>query len=394
MAQYIDYYESAVKGTPAYLYKRADRTSEAVRVYAGDALRLTAPRVYDGEFTRIDFPRNGYWIRLSFVSSTITPHYATSVDKLSAPVLSMDRAAARLTFSGGANGDLNTFNAYRYQYREREHGSGAEWGAWSTEVSLSATAATAVKTLTVTCGNGMERQYRARCAGTAGASWYSGYTKCLTLYYREQTGSAGDVSILFPQNGASHVGRGSMLFVVHIDQSTAQVKLQYRVGSGAWNTLGTVYGTAAQTCTVRIPKQASGALTIGFRAVLSAGAGTAGNPDSVSIVQQPVVYARTFAAGSVIANRSVSHVSELNQLLQLCCAVRDAAGLEPVAFSAEVGRFANWKSNVGQLVTALREARAASGGTFSVPVPTVPADPAKSGAAAALEAVRSMVDEF
>lgn len=122
------------------------------------------------------FPYGAGWVAWYEVSEKI-PRYNTTTDKCLPPdSVTLDVITRTLTITGGAGGDLNTFEGWGVSWRETPEGT-EEWGEWSEDDF------TAVATVTVQANEGMVRVFRARTHGSAGEEYYSDYVECPTLLY-------------------------------------------------------------------------------------------------------------------------------------------------------------------------------------------------------------------
>ena len=64
-------------------------------------------------------------------------------------------------------------------------------------------------------------------------------------------------------------------------------------------------------------------------------------------------YTRSISSGDVIANQSISHVQDLNDMLAMVNVLRQTDGRTAISFTDPPGYFANWQSNMWQMLDSM-----------------------------------------
>ncbi len=99
-----------------------------------------------------------------------------------------------------------------------------------------------------------------------------------------------------------------------------------------------------------------------------------------------IPWARTIASGTVIANESISHQADINELLTQVNLCRARMGLGNITLPGTVGAFADWQKQMNALAEGMKDCYAALKETAeAVTVPVYPA-------AAAVNAVRNLCE--
>lgn len=330
MAQVVDYYR-AVAGNSGYGYQYADGRGTKKRIEKGTVLTLNAN--YADKITngRYYIRSHACWLNWTYVDD-IKPVYKTVTDKCTAPDgVTIDAAKKQMTITGGAGGDLNTLTGFGIQWRER--GIKEEtWGSWSTESVI------AGRTMSVDANPGMVRQYQVRTQGSAGSAYYSAWVVCPNIMIGNT--AAATPTILLP--GMNRV-TGSKTPVVVVscsaDNEGDQMTLKRRLDSGEYADAAAVPGTGA-TIYDRLPELSSGEHTITYK-VVDANGGES-EEASVMITQGSAAWTRSIASGDVIANETISHVKDVEEMLLAVNVQRMYYGLEPITLPGTVGLFADW----------------------------------------------------
>lgn len=173
MAKVITSYGAEFTST-GYIYERPDIYSSHVQYDVGTPITLPADyaaKIDDG-FYPVIAPSG--WV-LYYEIGNITANYTTTTDTCAPPSsVTLNVNTKVLTITGGAGGDLNTFQGWGVSWRERQE-SGTTWGSWSDDT------VTTTNVVNVTVNAGMVRQFRVRTRGSAGSSYYSAYVECPTL---------------------------------------------------------------------------------------------------------------------------------------------------------------------------------------------------------------------
>lgn len=350
MAQVIDYYTSSMNSR-WYIYPDAYTMEGGVQYEAGTSLRLPAnygERETNGRYP-VTSPMSG-WLNFTYFNA-ITPVYKTITDACTAPTnVTINTSTKVMTITGGAGGDLNTFEGFGIQWRERDI-TGTTWGSWSTET------VTASRTVSVTVNAGKVRQYRVRTRGSAGSSYYSAYVNCATLLSGNTAAAAP--TILLPAAEAVTASQTPVVVVsCSADNEGDQMTLQRKIDSGSYAAVTTVGGSGG-TVYDKLPTLANGRHTITYR-VVDVNGGTSGEK-SVAIVVGRAAWARTIASGTIIANATISHVADINELLNAVNVQRMYYGLATIKLPGTVGRFVDWGRQMDALLKGTNECLAAAG---------------------------------
>lgn len=354
MAQVISQY-SAVTTNRGYIFYLADGSTGGKQYEAGTVLRM--PKDYASRITNsrypVTSPMSG-WMNWTYIGN-IEPIYITTTDACTAPTsLSINTSTKILTITGGAGGDLNTFEGFGIQWRERDI-AGTTWGSWSTEtVSTS-------RSVSVTANAGKVRQYRVRTRGSAGSSYYSEWITCSTLLSGNTAAAAP--TILLPAAEAVTASQTPVVVVsCSADSEGDQMTLKRKVDSGSYSDVTTVGGTGG-TVYDKLPTLANGRHTITYK-VVDVNGGESGEK-SVTIVVGTAVWKRSIASGDVIANASISHVEDINEMLNAVNIQRLYYGLATIKLPGTLGRFADWGRQMEALLAATNECIAAAGQAVS-----------------------------
>lgn len=339
MAQVVDYYR-AVAGNSGYGYQYADGSGTKKRIEKGTTLTLNANYADKITNSRYYIRSHACWLNWTYVDD-IKPVYKTVTDKCTAPDgVTIDAAKKQMTITGGAGGDLNTLTGFGIQWRER--GIKEEtWGSWSTE------SVTAGRTMSVDANPGMVRQYQVRTQGSAGSAYFSDWVVCANLVSGNTAAAAP--TILLP--GMNRV-TGSKTPVVVVscsaDNEGDQMTLKRRLDGGEYADAAAVPGTGATICD-RLPELSSGEHTITYK-VVDANGGES-EEASVMITQGSAAWTRTIASGDVIANETISHVKDVEEMLLAVNVQRMYYGLSSITLPGTVGLFADW----GRQMAALQQ---------------------------------------
>ena len=359
-----------------YVYSSPDIYSSKTQYEPGTP--ITLPSNYaarmDGEFYPVDAPYG--WVQYYIVGG-ITPNYTTTTDACSPPT-SITLSGSTLTISGGAGGDLNTFQGYQVSWRDANIGT-SSYGAWSSDVTVSSSNTTV--TYGVSAPAGKTRQFRARTIGSAGGSYYSAYVTCgATL-----TGNTGPSApaIYLPAGGAGTYSKTPVIkLMIQADADGDTLTIKRQIDSGNWTTIvaqksGLYYD--------QLPSLSVGNHTIRYKAADSYV--ESGN-NSITITVVDHNWRRTIATGTVISNASVSHVADINEMLAVMNAQRAFYGLGSVTLPGTVGRFGDWKAQMEKLQAGIVETGKSVNKTISFG--TVPSYPTAS----IINAIRTQLKAF
>lgn len=352
MAKVIDCYAAEAGGSSTmYYYRYPDNTSEATRIYTGEAIYL--PADYGNRMSGSMYPLQDPegWIHWYHVQN-ITPVYKTVADACTAPSeVRLDAAAQTLVIIGGAGGDLNAWTGFGVSWRDRAISSSA-WGSWSADM------ATASRTVSVSVRGGMVRQFRVRTLGEAGVAYYSAYTVCETLLNGNT--AAGTPVILLPVSGADTCAAKVMISIhCPAEPDGDAMTLQRSMDGGAWTAAASLNGqggTVYDLLSVNI-----GAHTVRYR--LMDANGESGGEDSISFTRSPLVWTRTISTGDVIASRQISFQADIREMLDCVNRLCAFYGRSAVVLPGTVGRFADWQSQLKSMQQAVDGCRTASGRT-------------------------------
>ena len=350
MAKVIDRYSAAAGGSSCmYYYQYADNTSKATRIYTGEAIYLDknyGERITNSMYLMVD-PSG--WIPWYYVRD-IKPVYRTVTDACTMPSkVTLDAAAKTLSITGGEGGDLNEMTGFGISFRERAISSTA-WSEWSSDAVITS------RSVSVSVGSGMVRQYRARTLGEAGAAYYSDYVVCETLLNGNT--AAGTPVVLAPVSGMETT---TATPVVKIDcppeQDGDDMILQRSLNGGAWTDAATLNGEGGVVYDVlAVPE---GMHTVRYRLMDSNG--ETGGEDSILFHRVSKIWRRMIGTGSVIANPEISFVRDIHELHDRVNSVLAFYGRGAVALPGVPGRLADWRSQLDVMQQAVAECRQSMG---------------------------------
>ena len=119
---------------------------------------------------------------------TLTVNWSYTTSTAGAPT-SVSVASARvytdtvtLSWSGATAGTGNSITGYGIQYADSADGS--TWGSWNDLTTISSTATSASASVNINPNPGQYRRYRVRTQGSAGSSYYSGYSSAAATVQR------------------------------------------------------------------------------------------------------------------------------------------------------------------------------------------------------------------
>ena len=349
MAQVIDKYHAvAVGSSTMYYYSHPDTSSEATRIYSGEGFYLHRDyfeRETNGMYLMVE-PSG--WIQFYYVDE-IEPHYTTVTDPCTAPSsVSLNTQTKQLTITGGDGGDLNKWTGFGLSHRDRPINS-TVWGAWSGDTVVTA------RIVPVDVDSGMVHQYRARTLGSAGSSYYSDYTVCETLLNGNT--AAGTPVILLPVSGLDTcAGQAVVKIECPAEPDGDAMVLQRSVDGGAWTeaaSLGSAGGTVYDPLSIT-----AGGHTVSYRLVDSNG--EAGGTDSITFTRSPLAWRRAIHQGDIIANRQISFVADINELLACVNKLLAFYGKPPMALPGVPGGLADWQKQLLAMQNAVDSCRAAT----------------------------------
>ena len=350
MAQVIKHYQAKAGGSSTmYHYAAPDDTSRATRIYTGTTVILPADYAARGTNGMLPTITPGGWMFWYYVQN-IQPVYQTVADPCVPPgEVTLDENASTLTIYGGAGGDLNEWTGFAVSFRQRQLSS-AEWSEWSEETF------TPSRTVAVSAESGMVRQYRARTTGSAGCDYYSPYTVCHTLLVGNAP--AGTPVILLPVSGLdTFSGTVGVKVDCPSEPDGDDMLLQRRLNGGYWMDVAPVPaegGVVYDSFSV-----ADGSYEVCYR--LMDANGKTGGEDSIAFSRAGHAWGREIVSGGVIANRDISFVADIAEMLECLNRLRAFYGLSDVILPGEAGRLGDWQAQQTVMQQALDECRAAAG---------------------------------
>jgi len=350
MAQVVDGYSAIASGSSTmYYYTHADNTSPATRIYTGEPIYLEPDYLENmvGTMYRMKVPDG--WIHWYHVDQ-IAPVYRTVTDPCTPPAsVDMDPKAKTLTITGGGGGDLNSWTGFGVSHRDRAINSAA-WGDWSPDTVVSS------RSVSISADSGMVRQYRVRTLGEAGSAYYSDYTVCETLLNGNT--AAGTPVILLPVSGMDTC---AAIAVVKIECPAEPdgdaMTLQRSMDGGAWTNVASLTGQGGMAYdTLALPV---GSHTVNYRLMDSNG--ETGGEDSITLTRSPLVWRRAINAGDIIANREISFVADINELLGYVNKLRAFYGKGQIALPGTPGYLADWHKQIYAMQNAVDDCRWSTG---------------------------------
>lgn len=350
MAQVLEKYRATAGGSSTmYYYRYADNTSQATRIYTGEGIYLHKDygvRETNGMYLMVD-PSG--WIHWYHVQD-IAPVYVTVTDACTAPsAVTMDTASKVLYITGGSGGDLNNWTGFGVSHRDRAINS-STWGAWSGDTVVTS------RSISVSVSSGMVRQYRVRTLGDAGSSYYSSYVVCETLLNGNT--AAGTPAILLPLSGMETCA-GKVAFRIECppEPDGDNMTLQRSMDGGGWVTAAGLSGAGGVICDEVALSQ--GSHTVRYR--LMDANGETGGEDSITFQLGGLAWQRTISTGDVIANRQISFVADIHEMLDRINQLRTFYGLQPTALPGTLGRVGDWQMQLSAMQAALDECRITTG---------------------------------
>jgi len=348
MAQVIDCYRAEAGGSSTmYYYRYPDNTSQATRIYTGEAIYLAANYLsaMEGSMYRMVDPEG--WIQWYHVRD-IQPVYRTVTDACTAPE-SVSIQNGMLTISGGSGGDLNAWTGFGVSHRERAINS-AVWGAWSADEVV------AERSVPVSAESGTVRQYRVRTLGAAGSAFYSGYTVCETLISGNT--AAGTPVILLPVSGTDTC---SSVCVVKIqcppEPDGDAMTLQRSLDGGAWTDVAAVSGAGGTVYDALSPE--IGTHVLRYRLVDANG--ESGGEDGISFGRVALNWHRAIEQYGIIANREISFVRDIHQLFECVNRLRAFYGKAQITLPGTPGVLADWHRQMYAMQEGVDGCRRATG---------------------------------
>lgn len=244
-----------------------------------------------------------------------------------------------ISWPAGSDPDGN-LSSYTVQYQTSA--DGVNWSGWA-DLTITAAVSTAhAPGLT----RGHYIRYQVRSNDGFGVS--SGYTQS-GVVRRNQTPGAPPIVLPVPGVATYSLKPGLKVTVPAEPDGQAQ-KLQVSVDWGSYTDFVAGLSGAGATITPSI-NLATGAHTLTLRLVDSLGA--AGPEVSHGITVVSPTWTRPLGTGTVIANGSIGHRNDINELLARINTARAFYGLSASALPGTVGKWADWKGQIEALQAAL-----------------------------------------
>jgi len=350
MAQVISHYTAKVGGSSTmYYYEKADDTSKAVRIYTNTG--ITLPADYKSRLENYMYPTidPGGWIFYYYIKD-VTPVYKTVTDACTPPdSLELYTGTKTLVISGGSGGDLNAWTGFGVSWRERRINS-AEWSDWSADSH------TAERSVVVSVNSGMVRQFRVRTTGAAGETYYSNYVVCETLLVGNT--AAGTPVVLLPVSGTETCSAAPVIKIdCPPDVDGDAMTLHCSVDGEPWIAVSTLPGSGGVAFDQ--PQLGLGSHTLRYKLVDVNGEG--GGEDSVTFSCAECTWNRAIRSGDVIANREISFVSDINEMLERVNTLRAFYGLSFLSLPGVPGALSDWHRQLLAMQTAVNECRGVVG---------------------------------
>lgn len=348
MAKVIDCYSAEAGGSSTmYYYRYPDNTSEATRIYTGEAIYLAVDYLsgMEGSMYRMVDPEG--WIQWYHVRN-IQPVYRTVTDACIAPeTVSIQNGI--LTISGGSGGDLNAWTGFGISWRERAINS-ALWGAWSVDQVITE------RSIPVSAESGTVRQYRVRTLGEAGEDYYSDYTVCETLISGNT--AAGVPVVMLPVSGTETCAAVCVAKIQCPPEPDGDsMTLQRSLDGGAWVDVTTLDGTGGTVYDTLSPEK--GAHTLRYRLVDANG--ESGGEDGISFSRAALSWNRVIEQYGIIANRDISFVADIQQLFECVNRLRAFYGKPQLVMPGTPGMLADWHKQMYAMQEGVDGCRRATG---------------------------------
>ena len=281
-------------------------------------------------------------------SNTVTRNQApVAPASLSVSPSIYESGGIALSWPAGSDPDGNLA---RYYLEYAASANGSAWSAWTAWTNTTALSVTHSPTLE----RGSYIKYRIYAMDSL--SVISGYRESAAVR-RNRVPATPTVN--YPTNGKTTYNQRPVISATVGAEPDGQTQtLQISVDSGSWASMG---AAAAGGGTARYAIQTTlsiGNHTISVRAVDALGA--AGSTVSVTITVASPAWTRSISAGTVIANATISHRADLNEMLERVNTARAFYNLSAVALSG-VGAWASWKTNMWQFQNGVSEIYTATG---------------------------------
>lgn len=284
------------------------------------------------------------------VAPWITVEYHDGTSACTAPTEAALSAAlsegdVNLIFSGAAGGTGNAIIGYEIQYSESSD-NGISWGAWSALKTISTSAGSGNPAVAVSVNRGSLRKYQIRTLGTAGANWYSEWKAVTGTARRNRL--PGALTVTAPAAGATiYNAKPYVISNVGAEPDSQAQTVQVSIDGGVFATLGSLAAAGGPVKAALATALSAGSHTIATRVVDAMG--VAGPEVTRTIMVASAAWTRAISTGTVIANASISHRTEIAQMRDRVNGVRAYYGLGVIALPGTVGTFKDWLSQMQAL---------------------------------------------
>lgn len=286
---------------------------------------------------------------------TLTVTYEETTTAVGAPTwfsLSASLTEGNVTGSwGGATAGINNaITGYDIQYRDSAEG--VNWTAWADYSSVGSVASAS---LAPNSTRGHYRQFRIRTKGSAGSSFYSGWTLSPTVRRNRAPLTPAFIYPVANQTSYSQSPRLAVQFSAEPDGQAQTVQLSVDGGD-----YGAIYqaSAAAGSAYVALPALGVGTHSLSLRMLDAMGAVSGVTQRTIQVAN--VAWTRAIATGTRIAGGGISHQADITQMLSRINAVRAFYGLAAATLTG-VGRWAAWRENMLALQTAMTAVYQATG---------------------------------
>ncbi len=153
-----------------------------------------------------------------------------------------------LAWSGASSGVANTISSYSIEYRTSSDNS--TWSSWASLATIYSSATSGSYTTTPAISAGYYIQYQIKTCGTAGSSFYSGWTASSSVRK-----SSSPTTVSYVTLSVSKYSQGENVTISwpassDIDNDISYYKIEYSKNNSSWNALTTttaLYYTFAPT---------------------------------------------------------------------------------------------------------------------------------------------------
>lgn len=285
-----------------------------------------------------------HWIYSGYCTALVEDTTTTIDQCLPPESIVLDSVLRSLTIAGGAGGDLNDFLGYQVSWRDAEVGT-EEYSEWSADVMVDTTESTIA--YEVSAPPGKIRQFRVRTVGSAGEEHYSSYVICETVLLGNTSPDA--VVVQFPNAGAQTNSATPVIgIMVPEDADGDTLTIKRKIDSGAWENVG--IHTSGLYCD-QLPELSIGEHVIAYK---TADAYAESSEIDFAIIVLNHSWRRQINTGDVIANENISHVADINEMLDAVNVQRVFYCLPQIELRGTVGRFGDWKPQMEQMIEAIQ----------------------------------------